>query len=282
MTVCVAVKVQDGMVFAADSAATLSVVDGNGNRQILNVYNNADKVFNLHRALPLAAMTCGMGHLTGRSISSLAKEFRKELMIGDKSLNVENYTVEDVAVRARVFIEEKYNDTNTPKTPEDFFEFWVGGYGSDNEHGEIWKIRITQGNLLDLEQVNKPGDPSGIFWGGQGEAICRLVLGVDPRLVDVLSKHGIDQANAEGIFNASRAGLTIPIEHPTMPIIDTIRLAKFLVKTTIGYFSFKYGSDIVGGASDIATVTKFEGFKWIERKHFYPANLNREDNGHVC
>ena len=67
-----------------------------------------------------------------------------------------------------------------------------------------------------------------------------------------------------------------------MPTIDAIRLADFLVDVTKGYFSFAFGSDIVGGATDLATVTKWEGFKWIRRKHFYPVELNRKDLDHVC
>lgn len=279
MTVCVAAKVHDCIVFAADSASTLSTVDGNGNRQVLNVYNNADKVFNLHRKLPLVAMTCGMGHIGGRSISNLAKEMRKEMMA---SLDTEAYSVKDVAEFAHAFFDGKYSDPAATRTPDDFLEFWVGGYGHDKEHGEIWKIVIQSGSLQPIQQVNQTGDPSGVYWGGQAEAIVRLVLGIDPRAVDVLKEKGIDSANALGIFNAAREGLETPIAHQTMPIIDTIRLVRFLVNTTIGYFSFKYGSDIVGGATDIATVTKYEGFKWIERKHYYPEELNRENNGHVC
>jgi hypothetical protein len=31
---------------------------------------------------------------------------------------------------------------------------------------------------------------------------------------------------------------------------------------------------IVGGPIEIAAITKHEGFRWIQRKHFYPAGLN--------
>lgn len=282
MTVCVAVKVQECIVFAADSASTLSGIDANGNREFLNVYNNADKVFNLHRKLPLVSMTCGMGSIGGRSISSLAKELRKNLMEGADPLDVNDYSVQNVAERARTFIDGKYNEPAVQKSNDDYLEYWVGGYGADKEHGEIWKIVISKGVLLPLEQLNKPGEHTGVFWGGQGEAIGRMVLGVDPAIVEVLKENGLDDAVAMQIFSAGRQKLEAPIVHATMPIIDTIRLARFLVTTTIGYFSFKYGADIVGGATDIATVTKYEGFKWIDRKHFYPVDLNKEDNGHVC
>lgn len=282
MTVCVAIKVHDCIVFSADSASTLTATDENGNQSVLNVYNNADKVFNLHRNLPLCAMTCGMGHIGGRSISSLAKELRQDLMSGEEKLTKSTYTVQQVAEQAQKFFQEKYNTDPQPSSPSDFFEFWVGGYGSDHEHGEIWKVSIRGGEMQEVEQICKPEVSSSIYWGGQGEAIARLVLGMDPQLIDVLVDKGIKENLAVELFDTGRGAMEAPLVSPGMPTIDTIRLARFLVQTTIGYFSFKFGSDIVGGVADIATVTKFEGFKWIERKHFYPENLNRENTGHVC
>jgi hypothetical protein len=66
-----------------------------------------------------------------------------------------------------------------------------------------------------------------------------------------------------------------------MPVQDAINLADFLVDVTKRYFAFLPGADIVGGETDIATVTKYEGFKWIRRKHYYPASLNPMETGHA-
>ena len=66
-----------------------------------------------------------------------------------------------------------------------------------------------------------------------------------------------------------------------MPVQDAIDLADFLVDMTTKYFAFLPGADIVAGDTDIATVTKHEGFKWIRRKHYYPAHLNRRTTDHA-
>ena len=66
-----------------------------------------------------------------------------------------------------------------------------------------------------------------------------------------------------------------------MPVQDVIDLADFLVETTKRYFAFLPGSNIVGGNTDIAIVTKHEGFKWIKRKHYYSEHLNRRNTDHV-
>ena len=54
MTVCVAVSVDDGIVFAADSAATLLTVGPNGQSVVANVYKHGNKVFNLYGFLTTA------------------------------------------------------------------------------------------------------------------------------------------------------------------------------------------------------------------------------------
>jgi hypothetical protein len=67
-----------------------------------------------------------------------------------------------------------------------------------------------------------------------------------------------------------------PVVVPAMPIQDAIDLARFLVETTIGLvkFSVNRPQKTVGGPIEIAAITKHEGFKWIQRKHFYRAELN--------
>lgn len=64
---------------------------------------------------------------------------------------------------------------------------------------------------------------------------------------------------------------------PYMPIQDAIDLADFLVQTTIKYVQYTPGHPTVGGPTDIATITKHEGFKWIKRKHFFNVDLNPKE-----
>jgi hypothetical protein len=75
--------------------------------------------------------------------------------------------------------------------------------------------------------------------------------------------------------------MAVNLVWPTMPMRDAIELADFLVDTTKGFFRFLPGADVVGGDTDIAAVTKYEGFKWIRRKHFYPAALNPLETDHA-
>ena len=75
MTICVAIIVSDCIVFAADSASTVIGPGIGGGSVVSNVWQHGIKVFNLHKKLPIAAMTAGMGNFGPISISNLAKEF---------------------------------------------------------------------------------------------------------------------------------------------------------------------------------------------------------------
>jgi hypothetical protein len=61
-----------------------------------------------------------------------------------------------------------------------------------------------------------------------------------------------------------------------VPIQDAIDLAKYPVEVTIGFtkFSIKKQPKTVGGAIEIAAITKHEGFRWVQRQQFYKAGLN--------
>ena len=91
-------------------------------------------------------------------------------------------------------------------------------------------------------------------------------------------KHGLTMAQA-----ARRAAKLAPELYEllfleAMPIQDAVDLARFLVQTTIGFVKFSVGrAKTVGGPIEIAAITKHEGFKWIERRHFYPPELNASD-----
>src|SRR5688500_214508 len=103
MTIAVSLKVNDGLVLAADSASTIGASGG-----IENVYNNANKVYNLRKGLPVGLITWGLGGLAGLSISILAKDLRVRLSgehpaHKDWHLDDESYTLLQVAHRVQEF-----------------------------------------------------------------------------------------------------------------------------------------------------------------------------------
>ena len=57
MTIAISIKINDGLVLASDSASTVLGQTPSGELQVVNVYNNAIKVFNLRKGLPIGAIT---------------------------------------------------------------------------------------------------------------------------------------------------------------------------------------------------------------------------------
>lgn len=282
MTVCVGIKVHDGIVFAADSASTLVGTAPDGSTGVLNVWQHGNKVFNLRKGLPIVAMTCGMGHIGPASISSLTKDLRKLLTLdSDLRLQEDAYTIEEVTRKAHRFFGDKYTALDPPPPAPHSFEFWIGGVGSDGSRGEIWKLQIADGTVHDPVCFASEADDDLVVWSGQPGVINRLLVGFDENLAAVLGETGVDEAGQQDFLEALRARAATPLVHAAMPIQDAIALADFLVETTKRYFAFLPGADVVGGDTDIATVTKHERFKWIRRKHYYPPQLNPRETDHA-
>ena len=281
MTVCVALRVNDCIVFATDSASTLAGIDSAGRPVTINVYNHADKLFNLYKGLPICAMTCGMGNIGTQSISSIAKDIRISLSSGDSKIDPCNYKIEEIVDRSfEVIVNQRYGSL-TPKPAGDHsFELYVGGYSSNSEDHELWKFSIVNGTVDPPKECNAAGK-SGLVWSGQPEPINRLLFGFSQNLPSVLVKAGMSQPDAQTILGELKKSLSTPLSSDAMPVQDAIDLARFLVDTTKSYYRFHHGADIVGGHTDIAVVTRHEGFKWINRKHYYPVDLNPLETDHV-
>jgi hypothetical protein len=283
MTVCVVVRVSDSMVFVADSATSLQMTDPNGQSYTSNVYMGGDKVFNLYRGLPIMAMTCGMGHIGKRTISALSKELRRHLMEGDAvwRVNPKSYTIEEIAKKAeRFFYQERFlSQSPLPSNPH-YFELWVGGYGSNDEDHDLYVLKIVNGSC-NLSKIGSPGE-LGVYPSGQATPILRLITGIDPAAVNILQDAGLTIDQASQIVNVIQQHSNAPLATYAMPVINAIELGRYLAEVTRGFYRFMPGADIVGGDLDIAVVTRHEGFKWIERKHYYPRGLNIREIDHVA
>ncbi|HST63167.1 MAG TPA: hypothetical protein VLK84_30940, partial [Longimicrobium sp.] len=112
----ICLKVGDGVVLGTDSAASLI----GENERYFNVYNTAEKTFNLVKGLPIGMMTFGLGGMAGLSIGALARDLRKRLSGEDPrfpewALDPHSYTIEQVAHRVKQFFyDELYQDVFGP------------------------------------------------------------------------------------------------------------------------------------------------------------------------
>lgn len=269
MTVAIVVKVYDGIVLAADSATTLGLQNGKD-----QVYNGANKVFHLHRGLPIGAMTWGLGQLGSASIATVIKDLRRRFMGHDRAhldweLDPASYTVEAVAARlAELLFGELYSPLSTTGA----LGLVVAGYSSGETSSEAWLVNMDDPNVDCVPVLAAGKDESGWIAYAQPEGVHRLFNGFDPAVPAMLAPI-IEQSKAAQI-----PGLLEPLTrqpaNPAMPFGDAIQLAGFMVDVTVGYTRYLLGPDTVGGPVDVAGITRHEGFKWVQRKHYYPSDLN--------
>jgi len=121
VTIAISVKIYDGVVLATDSASTvIGTIQQGGIAAVSNIYNNANKAFNLRKGFRIGAVTWGAGGLGNASISTLVKDLRgrfsgRDSEHKDWELDENTYTVELVAnqLRSRSTSERLLSDRAT-------------------------------------------------------------------------------------------------------------------------------------------------------------------------
>ena len=264
MTVIVSIKITDGIVMAADSAATFGVGQ---------TYLSADKIVNLVKGLPVGVMVTGSGGIGIESFATLMKDLRGALSAGgSEAIDPHSYTIREICDRLCDLLDAKVKATEENV----FMHLRVCGYSAGHPGSELWDIIVRDGGCQAPEIAQAEGD-FGPRWAGEFEVLDRLILGIGTGFVDAATSTGMQKDEAVTLKSKLlNAGMVEPLVMAAMPIQDAVELARFLVETTIGFvrFSLRRQPKTVGGPIEIAAITKHEGFRWVQRKHFYPASLN--------
>lgn len=275
MSIIVSVKINDGIVMAADSATSFAIGQ---------IYEHANKMVNLVKGLPIGVMSCGVGGIGNASVATLLKDLRQRLM-GDEShkdwkLDPKSYTMQSVTSRVHEFFCEKAKEGNN----KSFLLLRICGYSAGRLLPEVWQVAfLDDGKPLD-PSCSQPEDTFGARWNGETEALDRMILGIGN-----LTEAGAKTLNVSPQQAREVRDKVIPLMYqdlilPAAPIQDAIDLARFMVETTKGFVRFSVTRPkTVGGPIEIAAITKHEGFKWVQRKRFFSSELNtpcRHDDRH--
>jgi hypothetical protein len=281
MTVCVSVKVSEGLVLAADSVAaiqgTLQGPDGKTSTGILKTYEHVRKLSHI-KDYPIGTLAWGTALVGARSVESLIKEYEYSLpSLAEEEEKIKErrmrgspgepytYTVQGIADRLLKHVLAFYQVTFSSQPPDQWppLGILVSGYSSGQFFPQQWLIDLPKSNNATQVRPDVNERPwFGAMWFGLTDAIVRLHWGRDDQAIALLSEHF--NVPAEQIATLLEQ-LQYPIAFDGMPLQDAIDYAVYLVNVAIGRFRFVVGAPLCGGEIDVAVITP-NAFTWVQRK----------------
>lgn len=268
MTLGIVFKGPEGIVLAADSRVTLTaeLTQPNGQKVLLpSTFDNATKLLHINGQNFVGVVTYslgGFGTKSPRTAHSYIPEFESELSTqGNNRLSVEEFSKKFSA-----FFVKQWNEVMPKKYSEQNMEFLIGGYDEGEPYGRVFRFGIP--SKPDPVEQNPGKDTFGLSWGGQMEYTNRLIKGFDPELPYVTQKIlNLTDDQRDDLKKKLQDALSLQIPYQLLPLQDCVDLSMFLIKTTMDFQTWQVGIRGVGGAIDIATITRTDGFKAIQLKH---------------
>ncbi len=267
MTIVVAVKVNDGLVLAADSAVTIHGGPPGQPASILKTYDHGRKLADI-KDYPIGTLTWGISTIGSRTIESLISEYEFGLPSA-KDPAAKGFQVRDIAENLKVFLRRHYEAQFGPISPQaasrmPSLGILACGYSDEAYFPEQYLFEFPMIPELQARHPNKAnGEPEfGADWFGMNDAITRLLKGADPRLANILAER-LRMPTDEVWRLLSQFEYHLAFEG--MPLQDAVDLAVYLIETTIGRHRFAIGAPGCGGAIDVAVITP-QGFNWVSRK----------------
>lgn len=221
-------------------------------------FDNATKLLSFDEPYHawVGAVTYGQAAIGLRTAHSFLPEF-------EASLPATRLTVDDFAQQLSAFYLGQWQAGMPANYQGPDMTFVVGGFDVNEPYGNVYIVEIPS-NPQPVAQ-GKIGD-FGITWGGQREFVDRLIQGFDSTAPDLVAQALGLTAPQRQQFDQALAPLQMPIPLQAMPLQDCVDLAIFFIRTTIGAQNLTVGIRGCGGFIDVATITRREGLRFIQRK----------------
>jgi len=267
MSLGIAFKGPEGIVLAADSRVTLMAPVQQPQLPTPMLlpasYDNATKLLRVKGQDYVGAVTYGAGAIGAtepRTAHSFIPEFEQELV----SQNTGRLSAEAFATRLGEFFLARWNAAGMGQVQpgQDLF-FLIGGYDEDEAYGRVFEVAVPNHPT----PVEYSAGTFGASWGGQTEFTERLLNGYDRSLgIHIQQFLGLDEARRDALIDDLKPKLAVAIPYQFLPLQDCVSLAIFIIRTTITLQTWQVGVRGVGGYIDLATITRTEGFNYIQQK----------------
>lgn len=263
MSLGIAFKGPEGIVLAADSRVTIMTQIPGQQVTIPATFDNATKLLKVEGQEHVGVVTYGQGIIgvqEPRTAHSFLPEFEKYL--GDQGAS-DPLSVQEFSLKLSAFFMKQWGE----RMPGDYagsdMRFLVGGYDKNATYGRVFEIGIPSAP----EPKEWHSDDFGPVWGGQLEYVNRLIHGFDPKITPILAEAlQLKDDKVAEIQKDLQGKLQLPIPYMFLSLQDCVDLSVFLIRATMVMQTFVIGVRGVGGAIDVATVTRRKGFQAIKVK----------------
>src|ERR1035438_5068391 len=185
MSIVASVKVNDGIVLGADSAATISGQVAPNVIQPVKTYQHAQKLYRVGD-LKAAILTYGIGNIGQRSMTSIISEFNEKII---KDHFTSKNSIEEITQALLDFIKTKYDEAFSQITPTDRntlqLGMFVAGFSDTDIMANEWEFTLPSDTVV---KKVRESSAVGASWRGMIIPFQRIYKGYDPRLVDELVK----------------------------------------------------------------------------------------------
>jgi hypothetical protein len=257
MSLGIVIKGPEGLVLAAESRVTLTSQQSGGQQSHVN-FDNATKLLSFSAPnSAVGVVTYGQAAIGLRTAHSFLPEFEAELP-------PERLAVEEFAQRLSQFFMQQWQTAMAADYSGPDMTFVVGGFNQSEPYGRVFLFDIPR-RSEPVEQNPRTGE-FGITWGGQREFVDRLIQGFDHRMIDIITRTLDLPSEQVGPLRQALSSIKMQIPLVAMPLQDCVDLAIFFIRTTIGAQRLTVGVQGCGGPIDVATITRREGLKFVQRK----------------
>lgn len=264
MSLGIAFKGPEGIVLAADSRVILTAEMRHGQERMMlpSTFDSATKLLQIAGHDYVGAVTYGVGAI-GQQEPRTAHSFLPEFEDYLSKKNTNRLPINQFASNLSEFFKQQW-ETRMPRNysgPD--MVFLVGGFDSNEPYGRVFQVAIPSSP----EPTEQNAGQFGITWGGQLEYTHRLIKGFDPKLPSLAQSFLTlrDEQKTE-LERHLEGQLSLPIPYQFLPLQDCVHLSIFLIRTTMEIQKWIVGVRGVGGAIDVATITRTDGFTPIQQK----------------
>lgn len=262
MSLGIVINGPEGIVLAAESRITLGTAKGSQQMSPIS-FDNATKLLSFSEPNTTVGVVTYGAAIIGQQQARTAASFTPEF---ETSLPKERLPIADFADKLATFFMKQWQANMPSNYQGPDMTFVIAGFNSDDAYGQVYVVEIPRSP----KPLKRSGvGEFGIAFGGQHEIMSRVLHGFDPRLPDTLRTALNLQPQQVEILNQALQTFQLAVPIPVLALQDCVELAITFIRTTMEVQRFTIGIRAVGGAIDVAIITRNKDLQFVQRKEVH-------------